>query len=99
MEDRDKKILKNIIEYFQDKLDNGCHKIIYNDLMWDEKTVDIINLLNDILENYISKDKIKKIFNKQIEEYEKEKEYRYTGDVNDEIEVLEEMLKKLESEK
>ena len=51
-------IVKNMIEYFQGKIDTGYHKIFYNDLDSDFKTVDGINVLNKVLEQQ-----------KEIEEY------------------------------
>lgn len=45
-----KKILEHLVEYLQDKIDTGYHKIFYNDDMYDEKTIDCINAINDTLE-------------------------------------------------
>ena len=46
------KILKNLIEYLQFKIDSGEHKIIYNDLMYDEKTIDCINSIENLIKAY-----------------------------------------------
>lgn len=42
-----KEILEHLIEYLQQKIDSGEHKIFYNDLMYDEKTIDCINAINN----------------------------------------------------
>jgi hypothetical protein len=39
--------LKNLLEYLQNKIDSGEHKIFYNDLGWDIKTIDCINAINE----------------------------------------------------
>ena len=41
-------ILENLKKYLQFLLDNGTHKIFYNDLFWSEKTIDCINAINDL---------------------------------------------------
>ena len=46
----EKQTLEHLVEYLQQKIDSGEHKIFYNDLMWDEKTIDCINAINDTLE-------------------------------------------------
>lgn len=43
-------ILEHLIEYLQDKIDTNYHKIFYNDDMYDEKTIDCINAINNTLE-------------------------------------------------
>lgn len=50
MNDEIKEILEHLKEYLQNKIDNGEHKIFYNDLMWDEKTIDCINAIDDTLD-------------------------------------------------
>lgn len=40
--------LENLKKYLQFLLDNGTHKIFYNDLFWSEKTIDCINAINDL---------------------------------------------------
>jgi len=45
-----RKILEHLVEYLQDKINTGYHKIFYNDDMYDEKTIDCINAINDTLE-------------------------------------------------
>lgn len=44
---------------------------------------------------FVSKNKIRKIIQKYYDEYEKEKEYRYTLDVEDEQRILREIEKEL----
>lgn len=53
----------------------------------------------DMVENYIPKSKVKEIIQKYYDEYEKEKEYRYTGDVEDEQQVLREIERELLEER
>ena len=50
MSEEKREILEHLVEYLQQKIDSGEHKIFYNDLMWDEKTIDCINAINDTLE-------------------------------------------------
>ena len=50
MTEEKREILKHLVEYLQDKLDTGYHKIFYNDDIYDEKTIDCINAINDTLE-------------------------------------------------
>lgn len=50
MNDENRKILEHLVEYLQDKINTGYHKIFYNDDMYDEKTIDCINAINDTLE-------------------------------------------------
>ena len=50
MNEEKRKILEHLVEYLQDKINTGYHKIFYNDDMYDEKTIDCINAINDTLE-------------------------------------------------
>ena len=50
MSEEKREILEHLVEYLQDKIDTGYHKIFYNDDMYDEKTIDCINAINDTLE-------------------------------------------------
>lgn len=43
------KILENLKKYLNLLIYEGTHKIIYNDLGWDEKTIDCINAIDHIL--------------------------------------------------
>lgn len=45
-------ILKHIKEYMQENINNGTHKFIYNEQGFDEKCIDIINAINEILSDY-----------------------------------------------
>lgn len=66
-------ILKNLSKYLQLKIDSGEHKIIYNDLMQDEKTIDCINAIETLiqaLENSIDKS----VVEEKIEELDEELE-------------------------
>lgn len=61
--DKELEILKNLSKYLQLKIDSGEHKIIYNDLMQDEKTIDCINAIEtliQIVENSISREVIER---------------------------------------
>ena len=51
--------------------------------------------INEIKNDYIPKSKVKEIIQKYYDEYEKEKEYRYTGDVEEEQSILREIEKEL----
>lgn len=50
MNDEIKEILKHLTDYLQMLIDSGTHKIFYNDDMYDEKTIDCINAINDTLD-------------------------------------------------
>ena len=50
MSEETKVVLNHLLEYLQDKIDTGYHKIFYNDDMHDEKTIDCINAINNTLE-------------------------------------------------
>lgn len=71
--DKELEILKNLSRYLQLKIDNGEHKIIYNDLMWDEKTIDCINAIETLIrtvENSIDKSVVLEKLNKKKQERE-----------------------------
>ena len=46
------KILENLKSYLKLLVYDGNDKIIYNDLLWDEKTVDCINTIEHLLSDY-----------------------------------------------
>ena len=67
MSEEKREILEHLVEYLQQKIDSGEHKIFFNDLMWDEKTIDCINAINNTLEenkrlNNIKKKAINELF-------------------------------------
>lgn len=64
MSEEKREILEHLVEYLQDKIDTGYHKIFYNDDMYDEKTIDCINAINYTLEE-------NKRLNKENEELKK----------------------------
>lgn len=70
--DKNIKILKNLIDYLQLKIDNGENKIIYNYLLYDEKTIDCINAIQNLIDytnNSIPKDVlIEKLDNLELSE-------------------------------
>ena len=47
--EEDINILENLKKYLNLLIYEGTHKIIYNDLDWDEKTIDCINAIEQIL--------------------------------------------------
>lgn len=79
------KILKNLIEYLQFKIDSGEHKIIYNDLMYDEKTIDCINSIENLIKAY------KEL--KEIEQIHRQE----NGELREKVKELEEENKELKN--
>ena len=65
MNDEIKETLEHLKEYLQSKINNGEHKIFYNDLMWDIKTIDCINAIDDSLD-YITNLQQERDFYKHI---------------------------------
>ena len=60
--DKDIEILNNLIAYLNLLIKKGQHKIFYNNLLWDEKTVDCINALeNALAERKQDKERIKEL--------------------------------------
>ena len=60
--EEDMKILENLKKYLNLLIYEGTHKIIYNDLGWDEKTIDCINAIDHILaEREEDKERIKEL--------------------------------------
>lgn len=51
-------ILSNLKKYLLCLLDNGKNKLVYNDQLHDEKTIDCINAINDIISEYEKQIKI-----------------------------------------
>ena len=47
--DEDIKIAEHLLEYLQLKIDDGVHKIQYNELLHDEKTIDCLNAIENLL--------------------------------------------------
>ena len=50
--EKDIKILQNLKCYLNLLIYEGKEKIIYNDLLWDEKTIDCVNAIEEILQDY-----------------------------------------------
>lgn len=73
--EEDIKILENLKKYLNLLIYEGTHKIIYNNLGWDEKTIDCINAIEHILAER-EKDK------KKIEELEAKLEFKEYGDLD-----------------
>ena len=60
--DKDIEILNNLIAYLNLLIKKRQHKIFYNNLLWDEKTVDCINALeNALAERKQDKERIKEL--------------------------------------
>ena len=55
----DEIIIIHLLMYLQNMIDSGQHKLFYNDLMHDEKVIDIINAITNLQEE---NEKYKKIF-------------------------------------
>lgn len=83
MSEETKVVLNHLLEYLQDKIDTGYHKIFYNDDMHDEKTIDCINAINNTLEEI---ERLNNIINKALEK-SKGLQYRY-GYVLDDLVYL-----------
>ena len=49
LSDEEREIFNNLKDYMQNKIDNGYHKFIYNDLDWDFKCIDCINAIDNAL--------------------------------------------------
>ena len=73
--EEDIKILENLKKYLNLLIYEGTHKIIYNDLGWDEKTIDCINAIDHILAER-EEDK------KKIAELEAKLEFYQWGDLD-----------------
>ena len=43
-------ILNNLKEYLQLLIDNGIHKIVYNEEFYEEKVIDCINAIDEVKE-------------------------------------------------
>ena len=90
-----KETINNLLEYLQFKIDCGQHKLFYNDLDWDVKTIDCINALNDL------KEKVEKLTqeNNDLESKYQSKNDEYIKamlkicDLQEENEYLKEHLK------
>ena len=67
--EEDIKILENLKEYLQMLIDNGIHKIQYNELWHDEKTVDCINALENLIKGYRELEEENKQLREDVEGY------------------------------
>lgn len=75
------KILENLKSYLNLLVYEGKDKIIYNDLLWDEKTVDCINAIEHLINDYTRQ--------KQINE----EHQKINGELRERIKELEEANK------
>ena len=76
--EEDIEILENLKSYLNLLVYEGKDKIIYNDLLWDEKTVDCINAIENILQDYTRQ--------KQINE----EHQKINGELREKVKELEE---------
>lgn len=74
------KILENLKSYLNLLVYEGKDKIIYNDLLWDEKTVDCINAIEHLINDYTRQ--------KQINE----EHQKINGELSEKIKALEQHL-------
>ena len=98
--EEDIKILENLKSYLNLLVYEGKDKIIYNDLLWDEKTVDCINAIEHLINNYTRQKQIneehKKVngeLRQAINTVEKEK-----GEWIEECQQKDKRIQKLEEE-
>ena len=73
--EEDIKILENLKKYLNLLIYEETHKIIYNDLGWDEKTIDCINAIEHILVE-------REVDKKKIAELEAKLEFYQWGDLD-----------------
>ena len=71
------KILENLKSYLNLLVYEGKDKIIYNDLLWDEKTVDCINAIEHLINDYTRQ--------KQINE----EHQKINGELREKVKALE----------
>lgn len=97
----DIKILENLKSYLNLLIYEGNDKIIYNDLLWDEKTVDCIYAMENLINDYTRQkqineehQKINGELKKAINTAEKEK-----GEWIEECQQKDERIKALEEER
>ena len=81
--EEDIEILENLKSYLNLLVYEGKDKIIYNDLLWDEKTVDCINAIEHLINNYTRQ--------KQINE----EHQKINGELREKVKELEEKNKHL----
>ena len=81
--EEDIRILENLKSYLNLLVYEGKDKIIYNDLLWDEKTVDCINAIEHLINNYTRQ--------KQINE----EHQKINGELREKVKELEEKNKHL----
>ena len=66
--------LKDLLEYLQNKIDSGEHKIFFNDLGWEVKTIDCINAINEQQEEIERLNYSLEQANKEIKNLEKHRD-------------------------
>ncbi len=76
--EKDIEILENLKKYLQQKIDTGEHNIFYNDLGWDEKTIDCMNAISNIVNEYKKNQNIVEEIRSKINErqFELQQEYK-----------------------
>lgn len=90
---RNTEIINNLKRYFQNNIDKGYSKFVYNDYGLDEKNIDILNALDYFLENNTKQQKEIKELKEDIEEY-----YKPTLDIFDEREYRKKYLEERRKE-
>lgn len=63
-------ILKNIKDYMQWCIDRDYHKFTYNDLGWDFKCIDAINLIDDVLTQLTKQEKMIELIIAELSNYD-----------------------------
>lgn len=82
------KILENLKSYLNLLVYEGKDKIIYNDLLWDEKTVDCINAIEHLINDYTRQKQINEEHQKiNAELREKVKELE-EGNIQKDLEII-----------
>lgn len=84
MSEEKREILEHLVEYLQQKIDSGEHKIFFNDLMWDEKTIDCINAINNTLEEI---ERLNNIIKEAIEYIKKHGDYNKLSGCIEELDL------------
>lgn len=70
-------IIIHLLMYLQNMIDSGQHKLFYNDLMHDEKVIDIINAITNLQEeNEDLKDRLKVMEHFKNSLLEENKDYK-----------------------
>lgn len=66
--DEDIKIAEHLLEYLQLKIDDGVHKIQYNELLHDEKTIDCLNAIENLLSRLKTAERMNDVLADEVED-------------------------------